>query len=82
MNTEPKVLRKKCSECQDWKRVDTEYHKEKSKPLGVQAYCKFCKQKVGKKYRAELKLYPGDAPATNSKPGNNAGTQEETTDGQ
>lgn len=40
---ELKTIRKQCSRCKDW-RVLADFHKEQSKPLGLQSRCKLCKK--------------------------------------
>lgn len=47
------VTRKQCSNCKDWKPLE-DFHKEKSKPLGVQSKCKFCKREEGLARRQKL----------------------------
>ena len=44
MTQEMKEPRVQCSMCKDWK-PRSDFHVEKSKPLGVQSRCKFCKKK-------------------------------------
>lgn len=45
---------KSCTKC---KRSDVEFHKNKSKPDGLQSICKLCKKEVGKKYFQDSKKH-------------------------
>lgn len=50
-----KVVRKKCSCCEDYKPL-TDFFNEKKKALGVQSRCKFCHAEGVKQWKEKKKM--------------------------